>query len=159
MCVTSLKEEAVESNEYQKLAEVTESKDFDAIGERIKTVENIRLLHAVLGLTSEVGEFADALKKHLFYGKPLDKINLSEESGDLLWYLALAANVPGMLSIDENMERNIAKLKARYGDKFTEHLAANRNLDREREILEGKPVPSINQMLHEHYTKIREEHK
>ena len=157
--MTSVKEEAVENSEYQKLAEVTESKDFDVIAERIRSVESIRLLHAVLGLASEVGEFADQLKKHLFYGKPLDKVNLSEESGDLLWYLALAANVEGMCSLDENMERNIAKLKARYGDKFTEHLAANRNLDREREILEGKPVPSINQMLHEHYTKIREEHK
>ena len=124
-------------NEYQKLAEVTESKDFVAIAERIGTVENIRLLHALLGLSSEVGEFADALKKHIFYGKPLDKINLSEESGDLMWYLALAANVPGMLSLDESMHRNIAKLKARYGDKFSEYAASNRDLESERKILEG----------------------
>lgn len=128
-------------NEYQKLAEVTESKDFEKIAARIGTVENIRLLHALLGLASEVGEFADQLKKHIFYGKPLDKVNLSEESGDLLWYLALASNVPGMESLDTNMERNIAKLKARYGDKFSEYAAANRNLDSERAILEGGEVP------------------
>lgn len=128
----------MEANEYQKLAEVTESKDFEKIGERIGTVENIRLLHALLGLCSEVGEFADQLKKHIFYGKPLDKVNLSEESGDLLWYLALASNVPGMRSIGDNMETNIAKLKARYGDKFSEYAANNRNLIKERQILEGE---------------------
>lgn len=123
-------------NEYQKLAEVTESKDFEKILGRI-TIENIRLLHATLGLASEVGEFADQLKKHIFYGKSLDKINLSEESGDLLWYLALASNVPGMISLDENTNRNISKLKARYGDKFSEFAAANRNLETERKILEN----------------------
>lgn len=137
-------------NEYQKLAEVTESKDFEKIAARIGTVENIRLLHALLGLASEVGEFADQLKKHIFYGKPLDKVNLSEESGDLLWYLALASNVPGMESLDTNMERNIAKLKARYGDKFSEYAAANRNLTVERAILEsgeseefGRKFPAV----------------
>lgn len=137
---TFLKEESVELNEYQKLAEITESKDFSSISERINTVENIRLIHALLGLSSEVGEFADQLKKHIFYGRPLDKINLSEESGDLLWYLALAANVPGMQSLGTNTDRNISKLKARYGDKFTAYQAANRNLEEERAILEGEAL-------------------
>ncbi|HZS43396.1 MAG TPA: nucleoside triphosphate pyrophosphohydrolase family protein [Candidatus Paceibacterota bacterium] len=123
-------------NEYQKLAETTESKDFDKISERL-TVDNIRFLHAILGLASELGELADQLKKHIFYGRPLDKINLSEEAGDLVWYLALVSNVPGMLSLEETLERNIAKLKARYGEKFSEFYAANRNLDSERKILEG----------------------
>jgi NTP pyrophosphatase (non-canonical NTP hydrolase) len=124
-------------NEYQKLAEVTESRDFEKIRERISTVESIRLIHAQLGLCSEIGEYADQLKKAIFYGKPLDKINLSEESGDLLWYLALSANVEGMLPMQENAERNIAKLKARYGDKFMEFFATHRDLGKERQILEG----------------------
>ena len=34
------------------------------------------------------------------------------------------------------MDTNIAKLKARYGDKFTEQAASERDLDTEREILE-----------------------
>ncbi len=126
----------METNEYQQLAEVTESKDFEKIGARIGTIENIRLIHALLGLCSEVGEFADQLKKHIFYGRPLDKINLSEESGDLMWYLALASNVPGMKSMNENMVTNIAKLKARYGEKFSEFASMNRNLVAERQILE-----------------------
>jgi hypothetical protein len=34
------------------------------------------------------------------------------------------------------MEKNIAKLKARYGDKFSEESAEHRDLKTEREILE-----------------------
>jgi len=36
------------------------------------------------------------------------------------------------------MERNINKLKARYPDKFSQEKALNRNLDIERDILEGE---------------------
>lgn len=45
--------------------------------------------HAKLGIITEVGEIADAYKKHLIYGKPLDVTNIMEEIGDLAWYVAL----------------------------------------------------------------------
>lgn len=48
-----------------------------------------RLLHGVIGLVTESGELLDTIKKSLFYGKPLDKTNLIEELGDLLWYISL----------------------------------------------------------------------
>jgi NTP pyrophosphatase (non-canonical NTP hydrolase) len=49
-------------------------------------------LHATTGGLTEIGgEFCDALKAHLFYGKPLDYVNLGEEIGDSWWYLAIAA--------------------------------------------------------------------
>ena len=48
-----------------------------------------RLLHGVIGLVTETGELLDAIKKSLFYSKPLDKTNLIEELGDLLWYISL----------------------------------------------------------------------
>jgi hypothetical protein len=35
------------------------------------------------------------------------------------------------------MENNIAKLKARYGEKFSEDRAVNRDLKTERKILEN----------------------
>lgn len=129
----------MDPNVYQELASVTESRDFEAIRSRISTVAMIRLLHAMLGLSSEVGEFSGALKKHLFYGAPLDTVNLSEETGDLLWYIALAANVNGV-SLASIMQKNIDKLRARYGDKFSEYLAEHRNLLIEREILEGNTL-------------------
>lgn len=125
------------NKQYVKDAIVTESRDFDAIGLRLSNPENIRLLHAAIGLCTESGEVQDALKKHLFYGKPLDKVNLSEELGDIFWYIAILSDALGV-SFDEIQEKNIAKLKARYGDKFTEAAALNRDLDTERKILEGQ---------------------
>ena len=31
----------------------------------------------------------DALKKHIYYGKSLDVVDLKEEVGDLMWYFVL----------------------------------------------------------------------
>jgi NTP pyrophosphatase (non-canonical NTP hydrolase) len=131
----------VNNLEYQRLAEVTESKDFEVIRERMKSVRAIRLMHSILGLASEVGEIADQLKKHVFYGKELDVVNLAEELGDVFWYEALMANELATthpdISFDSIEEVNIAKLKKRYGDKFSEQRAVKRDLDVERRILEG----------------------
>ena len=93
------------------------------------------LLHASMGLVTEAGEFQDMLKKHVFYGKPLDEVNLKEEIGDLLWYCAIALEA---LDTDFQavMQTNIDKLKARYPEKFTEEKAENRDLAKERKILE-----------------------
>jgi NTP pyrophosphatase (non-canonical NTP hydrolase) len=55
------------------------------------------LQHAGLGMISEVGEIADALKAHMIYGKPIDVLNIKEEVGDGLWFGALAAR---LLSLD-----------------------------------------------------------
>ncbi len=127
-------------NEYQALAAVTEfTPDFVRLeGQSPEHNRMIaRLLHAVLGLMSEAGEIADALKKHIIYGKALDEVNVLEESGDLSWYQALLLRAVKR-GMEESMEKNIAKLKARYGDKFTAHAALNRNLEAERAALEGK---------------------
>lgn len=127
-------------NEYQQLANVTEwTPDFvrleGATPEHNRMVA--QLLHAFLGLASEVGELADALKKHIIYGKMLDEVNLLEEGGDLSWYLALLLTALKK-TLEECMEKNIAKLRARYGDKFTQYAALNRDLAKERKALEGE---------------------
>jgi NTP pyrophosphatase (non-canonical NTP hydrolase) len=126
----------VNDKEYQQFAEVTESKNFEEIAERVSTVRGLRLLHAHLGIASEGGEIADQLKKWIFYGRELDTVNLAEEIGDLFWYLALACNELG-IDFESVWEKNIAKLKARYGDKFDARRAASRDLGKERAILEG----------------------
>ena len=129
------------NKEYQRLAEITESKDFDVIRQRMTTIRSIRLIHSILGLASEVGEIADQLKKSIFYGKDLDVVNLAEELGDVFWYEALMTNELATthpeVSFDSIEEINIAKLKKRYGDKFSEQRAVKRDLDVERRILEG----------------------
>lgn len=108
----------------------------DAIIERMSKPEVIRLLHSAMGLTTEAGEFLDMLKKHIYYGKPLDLVNAREEIGDSMWYVGLAIDVL-KTTLDEVMTININKLKARYPEKFTEETAINRNLDVERKILEA----------------------
>jgi len=54
-----------------------------------------RLLHAAMGLCTEAGEFQDQLKRHFFYGTPLDFTNVEEELGDLLWYVSIGLDAIG----------------------------------------------------------------
>lgn len=123
--------------DYVKNVLVTESVDMTAIKERLQDTGTIRLLHSFVGLETETAELQDALKKHVFYGKPLDRVNLKEELGDLMWYIGVACDELG-ISLEEVMEKNINKLRKRYGDKFTEKAALERNTDAERKVLEGK---------------------
>ncbi|MCO4793377.1 MAG: nucleoside triphosphate pyrophosphohydrolase family protein [Bacteriovoracaceae bacterium] len=123
------------STEYIKDAIKTESTDFSSMDTRLGEDGTKRLLHAGIGLSTEAGEFLDALKKHIFYGKELDRVNLAEEMGDMFWYLAIACDELGV-EFESLMDRNIEKLKARYGEKFSEQNAETRNLTKEREILE-----------------------
>lgn len=123
------------SRTYIKDAIKTESTNFIAMNERLSDDGLKRLLHAGIGLSTESGEFLDALKKHIFYGKELDKVNLAEEMGDLFWYMAIVADELGF-EFEDVMTRNITKLKARYGEKFSEEKAENRDLQTERKILD-----------------------
>ena len=83
------------------------------------------LVHVALGLTGEAGEFADSAKRHLIYGQPFDEDNLAEELGDILWYVALGCSTLG-ISLESVAKENIAKLQARYPDRYTDQLAAAR---------------------------------
>lgn len=51
-----------------------------------------RLEHAILGMVGEIGEIADAYKKHWIYERPLDTVNMLEELGDLRFYIQMAIN-------------------------------------------------------------------
>ena len=81
-----------------------------------------RLTTASIGLSGEVGEFNDIVKKILFQGKPFNKENrekLESELGDIMWYWAQACMA---LNLDPHqvIEKNIEKLEHRYpGGKFT----------------------------------------
>jgi NTP pyrophosphatase (non-canonical NTP hydrolase) len=94
-----------------------------------------RLLHAAIGITTEAGEFFDPLKKYLFYGKLYDEVNLREELGDLLWYIAIACDALDT-TVELEMARVLAKLQVRYPEKFSDYLAEHRNLEGERAVLE-----------------------
>lgn len=125
------------SCEYIKNAMRTESTDFAQVAERVSDRGTLRLLHAGIGMATEAGEFLDALKKHIYYGRELDAVNLQEEMGDLFWYMAIACDQLGV-DFEKLTDTNIAKLKARYGEKFTGESAEARDLSGERNILEDK---------------------
>lgn len=123
------------SNEYIENAKKTESVNFETISKRLQDKGMIRILHSALGVSTEAGELLDAVKKHVYYGKDLDKVNLFEEVGDLFWYLAILADELGF-NFEEAMKKNNEKLEARYGKSFSSEKAVSRNLDKERNILE-----------------------
>jgi NTP pyrophosphatase (non-canonical NTP hydrolase) len=100
----------------------TENKDFAGIASRLSSESSIRLLHGAVGIASESGELMDAIKKHIFYGRPLDKENVKEELGDLFYYMGLIAYELGV-SFEEIQIANAEKLEKRYPGGFTEALA------------------------------------
>lgn len=120
---------------YQQLALKTDHKSYDHVAARF-TPSMSRLTHAALGLSTEANEFADQLKKHLIYGKELDKTNLIEELGDVCWFLAIACDELGV-SFKKIQEINIAKLNVRYGEKYTDEKAIKRDLNLEKQILQN----------------------
>lgn len=127
----------MEGNKYQKLAMRTN----DGNGTyRLSSFANTQnfyreelllnidaggILNACLGLSGEVGEFNDMIKKWIFHEKELDINHLEKECGDILWYIALMCNSFGW-NLGEIMQMNIDKLKARYPEGFDTIRANNR---------------------------------
>ncbi len=104
-----------------------------------------QLVHAILGKISETGEIALALDQ-TFYGHPFDLNNLFEEQGDLCWYDALLFDAcrnrldPACSSrwnYGAVQAANIAKLTARYPEKFTTEKAHNRDLAAEAKAMDN----------------------
>lgn len=80
--------------------------------------ERERLLVQTLGLCGEAGEIADLIKKHAWHGRELDRTEIANELGDVLWYVADLSTALG-LSLDDVATRNVEKLRRRYPDGFT----------------------------------------
>lgn len=92
----------------------------DGIGEDTGTV-----LNACLGLSGEVGEFNDMIKKWIFHEKDFDEEHAKKEMGDIMWYIAMMCHA-FRWDMDEIMQMNIDKLKARYPEGFDVIKANNR---------------------------------
>lgn len=116
----------MEIKEYQEKAKRTLAKTKDSLTDD---------LHMILGMQTESAEIADVYKKYVAYNKELDLINIKEEIGDMLFYIANLCNLHGW-DLRDIMETNIKKLEARFPDKFSQEKALNRDLKTEREILE-----------------------
>lgn len=117
---------------YQKLAERTEC-DQEAAASRLSDPFAARVNHAAVGLAGDAGELLAAVERWIYYGRELDRMNVVEEMGDCLWYLAQMCNALGV-RMGGVMTANIAKLQERYPEKFESLLAEEGNRDRKAEM-------------------------
>ena len=93
-------------------------------------VEVSRLLTAGIGLSGEVGEFNEIIKKTIFQSKSFDSEtheHIKRELGDIMWYVTQACLA---LKVDlvEVIKTNEGKLKKRFPkDRFTKESDTNRH--------------------------------
>lgn len=82
--------------QYVIKAKATENRKFKEVGQRLVKPKNIRLLHAAIGMVTETSEIILALKNT----KKLNRSNLMEETGDILWYIAVAIDTLKMNPVE-----------------------------------------------------------
>lgn len=98
--------------EYQQLA----SRTCPDLG---SDIEN--LIHMNLGITTEIGEFLDCIKKNIAYNKPLDLVNMGEELADICWYVANKARLFFFRTwedMEATEEHNFGAVRKEYEELF-----------------------------------------
>tara|TARA_B100000676_G_C17371321_1_gene480748 strand:+ start:105 stop:512 length:408 start_codon:yes stop_codon:yes gene_type:complete len=112
------------------------SKSTDKMRERIdylnsRDIEMSRLLTAGIGLSGEVGEFNEIIKKIIFQEKTFDDAaheHMKRELGDIIWYVAQACLALKFDLVDV-INANKEKLSKRFPEQqFNEKNDTNRDL-------------------------------
>lgn len=106
----------MKANEYQKLAARTINK---------KLAAQEKVYHALHGMVGEIGEIHSLYQK-VFQGHDLDIQHLKKELGDLLWFIAEYCTANGW-NLEDIMQMNIDKLKARYPEGFSTEQSLHRD--------------------------------
>lgn len=124
----------MDADQYAKHAARTDSPEFN-------TDLPAELVHGAMGLATESAELLDQIKRAMFYGTPLDLVNILEELGDQCWYIAqIMRGVSKMTGTDVRFEdimvANVRKLQQRYPEQFSQDKANERDLRFERDVLE-----------------------
>lgn len=101
----------------------------------------MRELHALLGMVTETSELAEALLMALRGETPLDTANVLEEMGDLAWYQAVYLDEKN-IALDSVLRITQAKLARRYGTKYNDTGAVQRDLSAERAVIEQHTPPA-----------------
>lgn len=99
------------------------------------------ILNASLGLSGEVGEVNDIIKKYMYHGHKLDddtKEKIILELGDVCWYVALMAWAINKTKFEDVLNKNIAKLEKRYHGEFSTEKSINRKEDSDNSCEEKK---------------------
>lgn len=84
-----------------------------------------QLINYSMGLSGEAGEVLDYIKKIVFHRHELNKLKLTEELGDVLFYLAAICTLEG-ITLEEVAKSNIEKLIKRYPKGFDALMSINR---------------------------------
>ena len=100
------------------------SKSSGKMSERIdylnsKNVEVSRLFTAGIGLSGEVGEFNEIIKKIMFQAKTFDSVtheHMKKELGDIMWYVTQAC-LALKVDLSDVIKANKDKLSKRFPDK------------------------------------------
>lgn len=79
------------------------------------TPDQLHLLHVCVGLSGEVGELLDLIKKMVVYSKFVSRDDLINEMGDVEFYLQ-ALRTHTNISREQAINANVQKLKKRYPD-------------------------------------------
>ena len=112
------------------------SKSTDKMRERIdylnsRDIEMSRLLTAGIGLSGEVGEFNEIIKKIIFQEKTFDDAaheHMKRELGDIIWYVAQACLALKFDLVDV-INANKEKLSKRFPEQqFNEKNSTTRDL-------------------------------
>ncbi len=97
-------------NEYQQAVLSTAAK------------ADMPLLLGAIGLSGEVGEVNELIKKHFWHGKLVNPHDIALELGDVCWYVAYLANIIGT-DFETILQINVDKIKERYPDGFPNKLS------------------------------------
>ncbi len=121
----------MEFDDYQKEALRT-----DRVPARDGAEDATALIVPMLGLAGETGQLLSEYKKHLRDGEAhrLFKERVSEELGDLLWYIANVASKFD-LPLSNIASANLAKVKERWASERSQPLAFD------AELPEGERLP------------------
>ena len=131
--IDALKEWINENESYTDLALKTLNKDVFE--------QKDLILNASLGLSGEVGEVNDIIKKYMYHGHKLDddtKEKIILELGDVCWYVALMAWAIDKTKFEDVLNKNIAKLDKRYHGEFSTEKSVNREEDSNNSCEEKK---------------------
>jgi len=93
----------------------------------LKLTDTERLLDAAAGLAEEAGEILGLVRKHAYQAHSLNRERLTMELGDALWCLSMAAKSAG-ITLDEVAAANVAKLRARYPDGYSDSASRERRV-------------------------------
>ena len=102
-------------NEYQVLAARTMNNEI-CDGEQV--------LHALHGMVGEIGELHSLYQK-IYQGHQFDEEHAKKELGDLMWFIAEYCTAM-MWNLEDIMQMNIDKLKARFPEGFEVDKSLNR---------------------------------